>query len=363
MCKLKIVFVVDDFSGGAGNVVQILANEFSYKGNEIVIILLNSHTQKNRLYEEVTVIKKNISSQNFRNKVIWLKKTMKELRELIMGLKPNVVMSFLDNNNTLVGISLMLENVPIIVSERSNPIEIRPKGLWRFLRIPAYLRANAVIVQCSNFINFNRLFLKKTSVIPNPVIKPKFVKNKEFNTENIKIVSIGRLAKIKQFDLMIKAFAKINKQFSNTELYIYGDGNQRQSLEKLINQLSLQNRVFLPGRTNEVYDVLNNSDIYLMTSMQEGFPNALSEAMATGLPVVAFECHEGLRDIVDNGENGFLVPPGDIDNMAKYIGLLIQDTNLRHTFSKNARAISEKFSVANVLNMWEETINRVVVGK
>jgi len=360
---MKILFVVDDFSGGAGNVVQILANEFSYRGNEVIVLLLNYHTQNNHLDKKINIIKRSITSQNASNKIIWLAQTINELRELITRVNSDVIISFLDNNNTLVGLSLMLKDIPLIVSERSNPIVIKPKLLWRLLRIPAYLRANAVIVQCSNFINFNRLFFKKTGVIPNPIINPNIGKKPNHNDGIIRLVSVGRLAMIKHFSLMIEVFERLNKQFPNTELYIYGEGTERDNLEKLIERLSLQNKVFLPGRTNEVYNVLNDSDIYLMTSKQEGFPNALSEAMATGLPVVAFECHEGLRDIVDNGENGFLVPPGDIDNMAKYIGLLIQDTNLRHTFSKNARAISEKFSVANVLNMWEETINRVVVGK
>jgi GalNAc-alpha-(1->4)-GalNAc-alpha-(1->3)-diNAcBac-PP-undecaprenol alpha-1,4-N-acetyl-D-galactosaminyltransferase len=359
MNKLRILFVVDDFGGGAGNVVQILANEFLYKGNEVAVLLLHCHTQNNRLDKEVKIIKKSITSQNASNKITWLIYTLKELEELIVGVNPDVVISFLDNNNTLVGLSLMFKDIPLIVSERSNPIIIKPKLLWRLLRIPAYLRANSIIVQCSNFINFNRLFYRKISVIPNPVIKPNVSKEQNYKKSSIKLVSVGRLAIVKQFSLMIEVFDRINKQFPNTELYIYGEGTERNNLEKLIKRLSLQNKVFLPGRTNEVYNVLIDSDIFLMTSKQEGFPNALSEAMAIGLPIVAFECHEGLRDIVDNGENGFLVPPGDINDMVKHIGLLIKDADLRYTLSKRARGILEKFGIESVLNMWEEVIKRI----
>ncbi|MDD4436552.1 MAG: glycosyltransferase [Tissierellia bacterium] len=361
--KLKILFIVDDFSGGAGNVIQILANAFALRKNDVNVLLLNHHTDYNRLDDKVDVIKTTITNQNSNSKIVWLTQTIASLNKLIVGIEPDVVISFLDNNNTIVGLSLMFNDIPLIVSERSNPVIIKPNFAWRILRIPAYLRANAVIVQCSNFINFNRLFSKKTSVIPNPIMRPKFRQNRDFHNDNIKIVSIGRLAKVKQFNLMIHAFAKINKKIPNTELYIYGDGDERPSLEKLIHQLSLQNKVFLPGRTTEVYDVLHNNDIYLMTSKQEGFPNALCEAMVAGLPVVAFECHEGLRDIVDHGQNGFLVPPDDIDNMAKCTGLLIQDANLRQVFSKNARVISEKFSIEKVLNTWETMIQEVMVSK
>lgn len=353
---MKILFVVDDFAGGAGNVIQILANEFSNRGNDVSVLLLNYHTHSNRLDKKIYVIKKFIIEQKVRNKLHWLIQTIKEIKKVITQISPNVVISFLDNNNTLVGLSLMFEDVPLIVSERSNPIKIKPKLLWRLLRIPAYLRANEIIVQCSNFINFNRLFTKKTSVIPNPIMNPNINKEYYHDRSIIRIVSVGRLAKIKQFDLMIMAFYKINKKLPNTELYIYGEGPERDNLEELIKQLSLQKNVFLPGKTNKVYDVLNDSDIYLMSSKQEGFPNALCEAMASGLPVVAFECHEGLRDIIDDGNNGFLVPPDNIDKMIEYTCLLIEDINLRHNFSKKAVEITNKFSISNVLNTWEEAI-------
>lgn len=355
--------MVDDFSGGAGNIVQILANEFLHKGNEVTVLLLNYHTSNNRLDKEVNVIKKTITSQNASNKIIWLIQLIQELKELIVRINPDIVISFLDNNNTLIGLSLMFKHIPLIVSERSNPVVIKPKLFWRLLRIPAYLRANAVIVQCSNFVNFNRLFSKKTYVIPNPIIKPQINKDSISNKGEFIIVSVGRLAKIKQFDLMIEVFDQIRTKFPKAELYIYGEGMERNHLEGMIKQLSLGNKVFLPGSTDNVYEALNNSDIYLMTSKQEGFPNALCEAMATGVPVVAFECHEGLRDIVKNGENGFLVPPDDVNTMVEHIEILIQNDDLRYTFSRNARQITGKFNVLNTVNMWEEMINRAMVGK
>lgn len=358
---MKILFVVDDFGGGAGNVIQILANEFSHRENDVIVLLLNYHTQNNHLNETISVIIHGISSKNESNKVVWFKNTIMGLRKLIVQLNPDVVISFIDNNNTLTGFSLMFEKIPLIVSERSNPNVIKPMGVWWLLRIPAYLRANAVTVQCSNFVKFNRLFSRKTYVTPNPIIAPAIQKKiKKASCDEIRIVSCGRLARIKRFDLMIRAFNIIHKQFPNSVLYIYGEGSERVNLEKLIAELSLTDSVVLAGRTDDVYTVLQNSDIYLMTSDQEGFPNALSEAMAIGLPSIAFECHEGLRDLIDDGINAYLVPSKNIELMAERVITLIKDKRLRCTFSENAKLVSEKFSVSGVGDIWEELIKKAI---
>ena len=357
---MKILFIVDDFSGGAGNVIQILANEFYRRRNDVIVLLLNYHTHSNLLNDEISIITHNVSSENASNKLLWMKKTTNELRKLIMELDPNVVISFLDNNNTLTGLSLMFEKIPLIVSERSNPIAIKPKGVWKILRIPAYLRANVVTVQCSNFVKFSKLFSHKTYVTPNPIARPTIERiTLRDDDKKIHIISCGRLAQVKRFDLMICTFYKVNKRFPNSVLHIYGEGSERRNLEQLIAELSLNGKVELPGQTNDIYTVLNNGDIYLMTSDQEGFPNALSEAMATGLPCVAFECHEGLRDLVDDGINGFLVPPGNIELMAERVCSLVENDNLRNTFAEKAQLVSKKFSVNSVCDIWEGLIKSV----
>lgn len=360
---MKILFVVDDFDGGAGNVIQILANEFSNRENDITVLLLNYHTDYNYLNDKISIIKHNVNNKNLKSKTRWLIKTIKEIKEVITNVKPNVVISFLDNNNTLVGLSLMFNKIPLIVSERNNTIAIKPKGMWRFLRVPAYLRADAITVQCSNFLNFNRLFKKKMSVTPNPIISPQSIKMDSKQISNpVRIVSCARLIKRKRFDLMIRAFSLINKKNPNTTLYIYGEGYERDNLKKLISELSLNGKVFLPGRTNNVFDVLKKCDIYLMTSEQEGFPNSLSEAMAIGLPCVAFECHKGLQDLVNDSKNGFLIAPGNINLMAERVNALIESSDLREDISKQAKLVSEKFSVSSVSDLWEDIIYSVNKG-
>lgn len=354
---MRILFIVDDYSGGAGNVVKLLANQLINRNNQVYVMLLNHHTNNNNLSKLVNVVEKNLTENKAKNKICWIFSTVSEIKREINLLKPQVVISFLTNNNILTAFAMMFMKTPLIVSERSNPMVIRPSLIWRILRIPAYSRANVVIVQCSNFVNFNKIFLKKTKVVPNPIIRPEISVNN--NKKDIhRIISVGRLAKVKQHDAMIKAFKRINDKVSNSELYIYGEGSERDNLEKLISDLDLESKVFLPGKTNEVYEKLRDSDVYLMTSLQEGFPNALGEAMAVGLPVVAFECHEGLRDIVSSGENGYLVQPGDIVEMADRAILLLENEEVKKQISKEAIKIVEKFSIEKIIDIWNEIIDR-----
>lgn len=357
---MRILFIVDDYSGGAGNVVQLLANQLINRNNQVDVMLLNHHSNNNKLSEFVNVVEKELTENKSKNKFCWLFTTVFEIKREINLLNPQVVISFLTNNNILTAFAMMFMKVPLIVSERSNPMVIKPSFIWRILRFPAYSRANVVTVQCSNFVNFDKIFLKKTKVVPNPIMKPEIIISSNKKKENYRIISVGRLAKVKQYDALIKVFKIINSKVPNTELYIYGEGSERNKLTKLISDLDLESKVFLPGKTKEVYKELRTSDIYLMTSLQEGFPNALGEAMAIGLPVVAFECHEGLRDIVSHGTNGFLVQPNDIVEMANKTILLLENEDFRKEVSKEAVKIADKFSMKKIIDIWDKIIDNNV---
>lgn len=356
--KTKILFFVDDYSGGAGNVVQILANEFEKMPDFCpVVAVLNPHSTKYKLSESIQTIEYKMSDNKSRNKLVFLWRNLKTIRKIVDEVQPDRIISFLDNINTNVCISLFFKrSIPIIVSERSNPLAIKPYGLYRHLRPLAYWRANKISVQCECFKEFMPRLKSKMIVTPNPISQPPITKT-DYNIEGmVNFISCARLVEIKQIDLMIMAFAKIHSKFKNSILTIYGDGPQRKDLLLLIGQLKLNDCVFLPGATNKVYQNLCSADIYLMTSRQEGFPNALCEAMAVGLPVIAFECHQGLRDIVDNGMNGFLIQPGDINAISSHALKLINDDCLRKNIGQKAKNIVDKFSTKKICSIWKKII-------
>ncbi len=358
----KVLLFVDDYSGGAGNVIQLLANSLYQKGEFIpVVILLNPHTQCYKLDVGIQVIESLLAKNRTKNKLLFLKRNLKDIRNIIDEQSPDCIISFLDNINTQVCLAAYCSKIPIIVSERSNPIAIAPEGMWRYLRTFAYRRANKIAVQCSCFKNFIPSLVHKTFVAPNPVIKPKYLKYSYLSYDGlIRIISCARLVEIKQFDKMIEAFDISYRKYDNLRLTIYGEGPERENLEKLIVDKELQDVVSLPGVSRNVHAVLRQSDIYLMTSSQEGFPNALCEAMAVGLPVVAFMPHEGLRDIVNDGYNGFLVAPGDVNMMAERLEQLATNQSLREKIGLNAKSIADNFSIDVIRDLWEGVMSSLI---
>lgn len=357
--KKKILFFVDDYSGGAGNVVQILANEFyKHQNLEPVVALVNHHSKKYKLNRSIKTIENNLSSNKTKNILLWFWRNIKSIRNIVSEIQPDIIISFLDNINTNVCLSLFFNrSIPIFVSERNNTLTLKPEGKYRYLRPLAYRRANLISVQFEIFKDFLPRLKKKMFVTPNPVLQPSNIKNNYELSNPINFITCARLAPQKQLDKMIFLFDKINKKYPDSRLTIYGEGKERDSLAKLIKQLNLENNIKLAGAAKGIYKVLAESDIYLMTSKDEGFPNSVCEAMAVGVPVIGFECHKGLAEIIISNENGILVEPDNISQMLDGIDRLIQDSKLRKKLGENSKKITSKYSVENIAKMWIDLIN------
>ena len=157
---------------------------------------------------------------------------------------------------------------------------------------------------------------KKGVVIPNPIAvdNPSTVNSGE---ENNRVIAAGRLHKQKNFPLLIRAFAAFSKDFPNYSLDIFGEGEEREALQKIVKNLSLTDKVFLKGKTDALFDEFLKSTIYVSSSDYEGISNSMLEAMAAGLPTICTDCPcGGARATIKDGVNGLLVPVGDEDALA-----------------------------------------------
>lgn len=199
-----------------------------------------------------------------------------------------------------------------------------------------YKRADGVICVSElvkqDTIKYLHVKTDKVSVLYNPYdiedINKKAVINEsnklqELNgSKTFTFVSTGRHSKQKAFWHLIKAFSLLSKEYENIKLVLIGDGNYRQNIEKLINDLKLNEKVILTGLQKNVFPIEKQCNAYVMTSLFEGFPNALAEAMCLGLPVISTDCKSGPREIlapgtninetttsIENAEYGILVPP------------------------------------------------------
>jgi GalNAc-alpha-(1->4)-GalNAc-alpha-(1->3)-diNAcBac-PP-undecaprenol alpha-1,4-N-acetyl-D-galactosaminyltransferase len=170
------------------------------------------------------------------------------------------------------------------------------------------------------------------------------------------LASLGRLSWEKGYDLLIKSFAKVADAHPSWKLEIWGRGGDREKLESYAAQLGVGDRVTLGGFTADTDDVLARADLYVQPSRREGFPNALCEAMASGLPVVAFASSPGVRMIVRDGIDGVLVPKEQVGSMARTLDRLMRDEGERTRLAARAPEVVQRFSVDEVMRRWEELL-------
>lgn len=175
-----------------------------------------------------------------------------------------------------------------------------------------------------------------------------------------RVISVGRYEFQKGYDRLIDAWALISKQVSDWTLHLVGEGSLRQELEAKIKELGLENSIFLAGASKDVNKDYLNSSIAAFTSHYEGFSLALVEAESAGLPVVSFDTPCGPKDIIRNGEDGFLVPNGNIEKLAEKLLLLIKDESLRRTMGNKAYDNSRRFTEEIIMSQWVSLFENVV---
>lgn len=174
------------------------------------------------------------------------------------------------------------------------------------------------------------------------------------------MAAVGRLSFEKNYPDMLEVWSNVCEKHPDWTLKIYGDGPEKASLEAMVAQRFKNGNVRLMGRTDDVPAVLMESSGLLLTSKYEGLSLILAEASSLGVPPVSYDCPKGPAEIIEDGRNGFLVKPGDVEDMARKVCLLIEDKELRAEMGAQARLNSQRFSMTAIMNQWEELFNRLV---
>jgi glycosyltransferase involved in cell wall biosynthesis len=167
------------------------------------------------------------------------------------------------------------------------------------------------------------------------------------------ITAMGRLTYQKGFDLLLQAFKKIADAHPHWQLMILGEGALRKDLERQRDELGLTKRVRFSGLVDNPFPILQGSSLFVMASRYEGFPCALLEAMACGLPVVYTDCPSGPSEIIREGIDGLLVPNGDVAALGNAMDRLMSDAGERQRLAARAPEVLERFGSDKIISQWE----------
>lgn len=308
--------------GGAERVVSVWTNQLVEKGYDVSLLLYGRSENEYPLNEEVQVY--TVAKTYKEYQALGYFQRLRRMRKAVKEIKPDVVINFLPRMQIWMMIACFGLKMKRIETVRVSPWEIcKSNKIERLLWKKCFSRANAIVIQTQEQAEyFNQKIQKKCVVIPNPIAQQyKDNPKTEYSEQITRFVAAGRITPQKNYPLMIKAFQKVCEKNGDITLSIYGSGDEEytQKMQSLVDETGLSSRIQLMGRTTDMPSILRSADAFLMTSDFEGMPNALAEAMATGLVCISTNCRTGPRDLIDDEKSGYLVQVGNEEELVKAI--------------------------------------------
>jgi GalNAc-alpha-(1->4)-GalNAc-alpha-(1->3)-diNAcBac-PP-undecaprenol alpha-1,4-N-acetyl-D-galactosaminyltransferase len=358
---MKVTLVIYGLGGGgAERVMSVVANYWVSQGWDVTLIMLVAPTKPPFYPLDPRIQLKSLDiAGSSANKLAAIGNTWRRvqvLRREIIASRPDIAISFMNSVNVYAILACMGTNI--------YPGSNDANKIWQLIMKLTYRYADLVTVLTQNALPFypeNQGY--RTIVMPNPITIPAPVGEIDRFLHSPSLIAIGRLHPQKGFDLLIKAFDRLQSKYPEWQITILGEGPMRSKLEALRSELDLTDRVHLPGLVTNVPEYLRQAAIFVMPSRFEGFPMALCEAMACGLPVLSADCLSGPRDIIDDGVNGILVTTENVDALAAGLDNLMSDPAKRQQLADNAPQILDRFGVDQVMAIWKDAIDRVIARK
>lgn len=345
--SIKICFVSAGLAGGGmERSLTNIANYAATQGYQVTILNLFKTEVFFDLHPDITLIWPDIDRTST-HRLLYAARLIPYIRRQLKKLKPDTVLSFGEWFNAYVIISTRFLGIPVFVTDRMGPmlnlgilIETARKIMYRF--------ATGIIAQTSiaKKILYKKTGAKNIKVIPNALN----VIDTATDEKKKQIVTVGRLSREKGHSVLIKAFAALKD--TDWTLHIVGDGNERPNLEILGSELGVSNRVHFYGHLKNFNTILGESDIFVLPSLYEGFPNALIEAMSVPLACISSDCIAGPSDIIQHGDNGFLFEPGNAKSLTELIGELIRNPEVRNNLARNAYEVRHELAFNKIADRY-----------
>lgn len=347
----KIAFFcynIDD-SGGLERVLSLIANNLADQ-NDIQVTIISFFNKKNRFF----ALSENIKVYYIDNNSNYYS-TIKQTRKILKYQKIEKII-VVDTLMSLICLPASIGmNIKIFAWEHysfySNIVN-RKRKIARFL-VKVFFDKVVVLTERDRK-NWAKKSLRKNKflVIENP--SPFSLQIDKNKSDSKTALAIGRLRKEKGFDLLIEAWALAKSSLpEEANLLIIGEGEEQDSLEKKIAQLKLEESITITGFKKDVSKHYKNARIYCLSSRTEALPMVLIESLSFSIPLLAFDCYTGPKEIIKNGYNGFIVEENDIQSYSnKIIELFTLEPKDFHYLSHNAYLSSSKYSIDNIIKEW-----------
>lgn len=361
--SLRLTLVIHSLQGGgAEKTMALMANRWAEMGHTVAMITLDSVASDDYplTADVVRVGLDRMSVSRSKWEALFRNVTrIRELRRAIADARGDYVVSFTEKMNVLVLIACRKIDTRVIACERTDPRHHPIGKTWSFLRRRMYQYSHAIVVQTNPIRDFVRPFAPRVPihVVPNCIWSNSLVDDLSPCRDRSKtIVAMGRLVPSKGFDILIQAFGQIASKHRDWSLAILGDGPAKAELQSQVSGLELEGRVKLLGWATEPASLLCQSQVFVMSSRYEGFPNALLEAMALGLAPISFDCESGPREIIRHEVDGLLVPTQDVNALADALERLLSNDDERVRLAERALEVRERFSEAKFFSTWDRIL-------
>lgn len=361
----KIVFHLNCLEqGGAERVVTNLANRFAKEGYQVIIATEWYGENEFQIDSEVRRVHVGLhEGDEKKHHAIQFLLRVKYLRKFLKQEKPDILIPFARKALYRGLMAAYFMKIPVLISVRTDPVghydEFSDK-----IQIPIlFPRADGCVFQTEGAREFFAPRLQENSkIILNP-IHEKYIGVPKPEKRTKTVVQSGRLVDFKNQPMLIRAFVKVHEEHPDYDLKIYGgdsfDGT-REILENLIRENEAQDYVHLMGASDSLEKDLKDAALFAFTSDWEGLPNALMEAMALGLPIVATDCPcGGPRTIMTNEVDGLLIPIKDEQALINGINRLIEDPELAERLGMAARKIADRANGQAVFEQWRDYIEEL----
>lgn len=359
---IRLGIIIDNIANKAGTerAVSSLCNglmKFFPNRYEITIISIFSTKNQTSFFELNEKIKLEHLEKNpdFKiwNKAFFYRNLIKTLRKTNSENSFDVLIGTTYVHNILL--PFVVKNTQTKTIGCEHEVYGYPPKTLQLVRKFVYPKLHSVIV-LNKTEQQHFSFLKNTCIIPNSL---PFVAEKTSSLTEKRIIAAGRLTHQKGFDILIDIYEKVYQQAPDWELNIFGEGEDREHLQEKITRKGLEKYIKLCGSVKNISENYQKSSIFVLSSRWESFGLVLIEAMNHGLPSISFDC-DGPKNIIQDNQNGFLIPRFDKEQFAKKLLLLINDDKQRQKMGENARVSSTEYEEKNVIPLWNKQIQSIV---